>query len=162
MAAGCLGSRGATVIALERITLGHDRSSSHGDTRAIRCAFGSVEYVRLLIQAFPLWRQLEAETRIHLLTMTRGLVIGAPQGELMSGVLESARLNGLEHCLLDKGDVERRYPSHRLAYGEVGGIEEQAGYRRPERAVAGATARPPRLGARINPKSGAKSEPAQS
>lgn len=152
-----LASRGAKVIGFERFKIGHDRGSSHGGTRAIRTAFGSLEYVRLLTQAFPLWRQLEAETRIQLLTLTRGLVIGALQGELVSGVLESARLNGLEHCLLDKVDMERLYPSHRLANGEVGVIEEQAGYLRPERAVGAATARAEELGARIMPMTMVKS-----
>src|SRR5258708_14313968 len=94
MSAWRLASRGAKVIGLERFKLGHDRGSSHGDTRAIRTAFGSLEYARLLIPAFPLWRQLEAEPRVHLLSMTRALLIVATQGASVRSVLVSTHSHG--------------------------------------------------------------------
>src|SRR6266851_5136337 len=68
-----LAARGARVIGFERFRPGHDRGSSHGDTRIFRTAyFESPEYVPLLQRAHRLWRQLEKETGAELLTMTGG------------------------------------------------------------------------------------------
>src|SRR6266566_1818504 len=81
-------AQGARVIGFERHRPGHDRGSSHGDTRIFRTAyFESPEYVPLLQRAYVLWRQLEKESGAELLTITGGLAIGPPDGELVPGVL---------------------------------------------------------------------------
>ncbi|HEX7265131.1 MAG TPA: N-methyl-L-tryptophan oxidase, partial [Candidatus Dormibacteraeota bacterium] len=145
-----LASRGATVIGIDRFAPGHDRGSSHGDTRIFRTAyFESPEYVPLLQRARVLWRQLEKETGADLLTLTGGLAIGPPDGELVSGVLSSARQNALSHRVLDASDMKRLYPQHLLAGDEVAVFEEDAGFLRPEASVAAATARARALGARV-------------
>jgi sarcosine oxidase len=145
-----LAARGARVIGFERFRPGHDRGSSHGDTRIFRTAyFESPEYVPLLQRAHELWRQLEKESGAELLTLTGGLAIGPADGELVAGVLESARENRLPHRLLDAGEMNRLHPQHRLEAGDVGVLDEQAGFLRPERSVAAAAARAEALGARL-------------
>src|SRR5712692_5800549 len=114
-----LAARGARVIGFERFRPGHDRGSSHGDTRIFRTAyFESPEYVPLLQRAYGLWRQLETETGADLLTSTGGLAIGPPDGALVSGVLASARENGLAYRLLDVEEMKSLYTQHRLESGE--------------------------------------------
>jgi len=150
MSAWRLAARGARVIGFERFRPGHDRGSSHGDTRIFRTAyFESPEYVPLLQRANGLWRQLEDESGAELLTITGGLAIGPPDGELVTGVLASARQNDLPHRLLDVAEMKRRYPQHRLERGEISVREDEAGYLRPERSVAAAAARAEALGARL-------------
>jgi sarcosine oxidase len=145
-----LASRGARVIGFERFRPGHDRGSSHGDTRIFRTAyFESPEYVPLLQRAHQLWRQVEQETGAELLTMTGGLAIGPADGELVSGVLRSARENQLPHRLFDPSEMNRLHPQHRLEPGDVAVRDEEAGFLRPERAVAAAAARAEALGARL-------------
>jgi sarcosine oxidase len=145
-----LAARGAKVIGFERFRVGHDRGSSHGDTRIFRTAyFESPEYVPLLQRAQVLWRQLEAESGAELLTLTGGLAIGPPDGELVTGVLASARQNELPHRLLDASEMKRLYPQHRLGRDVVAVREEEAGYLRPERSVAAAAARAEALGAAL-------------
>jgi sarcosine oxidase len=145
-----LAARGASVIGFERLRPGHDRGSSHGDTRIFRTAyFESPEYVPLLQRAYPLWRQLEEESGTQLLTMTGALAIGPQDGELLAGVLTSARQNQLPHRLLDPSEMSRLYPQHRLAAGDLVVLDEQAGFLRPERSVAAAAARAVALGARL-------------
>jgi len=145
-----LAARGARVIGFERFRPGHDRGSSHGDTRIFRTAyFESPEYVPLLQRAHRLWRQLEKETGAELLTMTGGLAIGPADGELVAGVLASARENELPHRLLDPSEVNRLYPQHRLEPGDVAVRDDEAGFLRPERSVAAAAARAEALGARL-------------
>ncbi len=150
MSAWRLAARGAKVIGFERFRPGHDRGSSHGDTRIFRTAyFESPDYVPLLQRAYRLWRQLETESDAELLTITGGLAIGPPHGELVAGVLASARENDLAYRLLDVDEMTSLYPQHRLEGGEVGVREEDAGYLRPERSVAAAAARAEALGARL-------------
>ena len=145
-----LAARGAGVIGFERFRPGHDRGSSHGDTRIFRTAyFESPEYVPLLQRAYPLWRQLEEESGAQLLTMTGALAIGPPDGELVAGVLTSARENQLPYRLLDQSEMNRRYPQHRLAARDMAVLDEQAGFLRPERSVAAAAARAEALGGRL-------------
>jgi sarcosine oxidase len=145
-----LAAHGAGVIAFERFRPGHDRGSSHGDTRIFRTAyFESPEYVPLLQRAGKLWRQLENESGATLLTMTGGLAIGSPDSELVTGVLASARQNDLPYQLLDATDMKRFYPQHRLEAGEVAVREDEAGFLRPERSVAAAAMCAEALGARV-------------
>ena len=145
-----LAARGARVIGFERFRPGHDRGSSHGDTRIFRTAyFEGPEYVPLLQRANGLWRQLEEESGSELLTLTGGLAIGRPDGELVTGVLASARLNNLRHRLLGTVEMDRLHPQHKLAAGEVAVREEEAGFLRPERSIAAAAARAEALGARL-------------
>jgi len=145
-----LAARGARVIAFERFRPGHDRGSSHGDTRIFRTAyFESPEYVPLLQRARQLWRELEAETGTELLTMTGGLAIGRRDSGLVIRVLASAAQHDLPHRVLDAAQVESLYPQHRLRDGEVAVREDDAGFLRPERSVAAAAARAEALGARV-------------
>ena len=145
-----LAARGARVIAFERFRPGHDRGSSHGDTRIFRTAyFESPDYVPLLKRAGQLWRELETETGTELLTMTGGLAIGDPESELVTGVLASAVQHDLPHRVLSAAQMESLYAQHRLEAGEVAVREDEAGFLRPERAVAAAAARAEALGARV-------------
>jgi sarcosine oxidase len=145
-----LAARDAMVIGIDRFTPGHDRGSSHGETRIFRTAyFENPAYVPLLQRASLLWRQLEKETGADLLTLTGGLAVGPADGELVSGVLASARQNDLPHRVLDPAGMSRLYPQHLLSTGEVAVLEEDAGFLRPERSVAAATARAQALGARV-------------
>src|SRR2546428_11944454 len=87
-----LAARGARVIGFERFRPGHDRGSSHGDTRIFRTAyFESPEYVPLLQRAHRLWRQLEKGSGAELLTMAGGLALGLPGEDLATGVVARAR-----------------------------------------------------------------------
>src|SRR2546428_11783824 len=87
-----LAARGARVIGFERFRPGHDRGSSHGDTRIFRTAyFESPEYVPLLQRAHRLWRQLEKESGAELLTMAGGVALRRAEGDLVAGGRARAR-----------------------------------------------------------------------
>jgi sarcosine oxidase len=148
MALWRLARRGIDVLGLEQFAPGHDRGSGHGDSRMTRTAyFEGPEYVPLVQAARPLWRELEAEAGVELLTMTGGLMIGHPDGDLVSGALRSARVHGLGTELLGPDEAIRF--GHRLAPDEVALWEEGAGVLRPERAIRAAAERAAALGARL-------------
>src|SRR3954466_5624689 len=54
-----LAGRGVRALGIDRFPPGHDRGSSHGDTRIIRLAyFEHPNYVPLLRRAYHLWGEL--------------------------------------------------------------------------------------------------------
>src|SRR6266540_7191289 len=80
-----LAQRGARALGLDRFPPGHDRGSSHGDTRIIRMAyFEHPDYVPLLRRAYELWAELEAEAHRRLFHPTGGMFIGPPDGPLVA------------------------------------------------------------------------------
>src|SRR5438105_4298005 len=82
-----------------------DRLGSwHGESRVIRMAYYEhPDYVPLLRRAYELWAEVEHESGERLLTITGGLMIGAPDSELVVGSLSSARQHGLDHEMLTAG-----------------------------------------------------------
>jgi sarcosine oxidase len=131
-------ARGAKAIGIEAHFPAHALSSSHGDSRLIRLGyFEDPSYVPLLKCAYENWRSLEARLRAEILTVTGVLQIGAPESKIVSGTRASCEMHGLPHELLDKGAMKRRFPAFELEDGEVGLLDPQGGYVRPEAAIMG-------------------------
>jgi len=124
-----LAARGARVLGLDRYPIGHDRGSSHGETRVIRQAyFEHPDYVPLLKRAYDLWDALEAETGEALFFRTGVLQAGPPDGEVVRGVRASALAHGLEIDELGASELKRSYPAFRFPEGAVAVLERNAGY----------------------------------
>src|SRR5215470_13176648 len=121
-AAACeLAARGRRVLALEQFPLVHDQGSSHGHTRIIRRAYYEhPAYVPLVRRAYERWYDLEQRTGRHLLTECDCLTVGPPGGELVEGVLRSAREHGLSVEGLTAAEAVRRFPAFRLDDGLAG------------------------------------------
>ena len=150
MALWRLARRGASVVGFDRFEPPHAFGSSHGESRIIRTAYyEGPGYVPLVREAFGLWRELEGESGVSILTMTGALMIGSPSSDVVAGALASAREHGLEHEVLDAAEVHRRFPRQRLLDDEVAVHEAAAGFVRPEAAIAAALGRAAALGARI-------------
>jgi sarcosine oxidase len=132
-----LARRGQRVLGLEAFAAGHCLGSSHGESRVIRLAYHEhPNYVPLLHRAYALWAALESESGEDLLTITGGLMIGAPESDLVSGALASARQHGLEYALYDADEIRGRYPALQPAAGEIALWEPRTGFLRPERCIA--------------------------
>ncbi len=130
-----LARRGVRVIGLERFEPGHDRGSSHGESRIIRTAyFEHPSYVPLVRRAFENWRELERLSGETLLTMTGILEAGAPGSGIVDGSLEACREHQLPHEVLDSADIRRRFPAFELPPGFTGTWQQDAGFLRPESA----------------------------
>jgi sarcosine oxidase len=135
-AAAHLASRGRRVLGLEQFQAAHDRGSSHGSSRVIRLAyFEHPAYVPLLRRAYQLWRRLETDTGRRLLQITGGLMIGAPDCEVVAGSLRSAQEHGLAHEMLDAASIRRRFPPFTPESDTVAFYESEAGCLFPEEAI---------------------------
>src|SRR5687768_16284200 len=132
-----LARRGAKVLGLDRFELPHTMGSSHGETRVIREAyFEHPSYVPLVQRAYELWAELEEEAGEELYLKTDGVMIGAPESEVFSGAVQSAREHGLAHEILDAEEIRKRFPGLNPAEGMMGVLEPRAGILYPERCVA--------------------------
>src|SRR3977135_3566069 len=81
-----LSRRGVRVLGLERFVPGHERGSSHGETRIIRLGyFEHPSYVPLVQRAYAKWREIEAAFGRQLLHVTGIVEIGPPGGMLVAG-----------------------------------------------------------------------------
>jgi sarcosine oxidase len=131
-----LARRGKRVIAVERFEPGHDRGSSHGESRIIRLAyFEHPSYVPLLRRAYENWRALERDTGARLLTITGILEAGHPDSSVVRGSLEASRLHDLPHEVLDGAAISRRFPAFRVPAHWHGVFQPDGGFLRPELAI---------------------------
>ena len=131
-----LAKRGLRVVGFEQFAPGHDRGSSHGETRIIRLGyFEHPSYVPLVRAAIPLWRALERESGQALLHVTGLLERGAPDGTLVAGTLRAAQAHGLAHEVLDAASVSRRFPAFRLPPHFVGVFQPEGGILAAELAI---------------------------
>ncbi len=145
-----LAGRGKRVLGLERHAPVHDRGSSHGQSRIIRQAyFEDPSYVPLLLRAYELWERLAAETGEELMTLNGGLMIGPPDGALVSGSVASAEEHGLPYEILTAPELKRRYPIFEPGPNVVALYEERAGFVRPEAGVKAHLDRAASLGAEL-------------
>lgn len=128
-----LARRGVKVVGFEQFAPLHDRGSSHGDSRIIReTYFEHPLYVPLVQRAHELWRDLEAASGESLLTVNGGLMIGPPDGTVVTGTLRSAREHSLPHEILSAIEVKSRFPAFDLRANAVAVLDPRAGYLDPE------------------------------
>jgi sarcosine oxidase len=145
-----LASRGVRVLGLDRFPPGHDRGSSHGQTRIIRQAyFEHSDYVPLLRRAYELWADLEQRRGQSLFYDVGLLEIGPPDGVVIKGVLESARLHNLEVDRLSPADVASRFPGFHIPDGCEAVFERRAGYLLVEQCVLAHLDEAQKLGAEL-------------
>jgi sarcosine oxidase len=136
-AAWQLARRGRRVLAFDRARPPHALGSTHGRTRIIREAyFEHPSYVPFVRRAYELWAETEQEAGERLFVQTGGLMIGRPDGEIVSGSLASARAHDVEHELLSAADVRRRFPVLEPQSDMVAVFEPRAGILFPETIVA--------------------------
>ena len=123
-----LAGRGLRVLGIDRFPPAHDRGSSHGSTRIIRQAyFEHPDYVPLLFTAYELWRQLEQEWGRRLFWQTGLLQVGPIDGEVLPGVLASARQHTLPVEPLTAEEAMTRFPGFRIPKQLAAVFEPQAG-----------------------------------
>ena len=124
-----LARRGQRVLGLEQHRAGHDRGSSHGESRIIRqCYFEHPDYVPLLLRAYDGWHRLERNVARQLYRPVGLLISGPPEGEAVSGARLAANQHGLTLEELSLAEAARRYPIFRLPPDHAAVFEPNAGY----------------------------------
>jgi sarcosine oxidase len=128
--------RGKRVLGIDRFEPPHTMGSTHGKSRIIREAyFEDPGYVPLVARAFEKWGEIESLSGRRIFERTGGLMLGPPDGRLVSGALASAKEHRLQHEVLDARQVMERVPGLRGMADMIGVFEPRAGVLQPEVAV---------------------------
>ena len=128
--------RGLRVLGLDRFGAAHDRGSSHGQSRMIRQAyFEHPDYVPLLKSAYRLWVELEQTAGEQLYFQTGLVQCGPADGNVLAGVLKSARTHDLTVDELTADEIEARWPGFHVPEDMAGVYEAESGYLRVEACV---------------------------
>lgn len=145
-----LSRRGAAVLGLDRFPPGHDRGSSHGQTRIIRQAyFEHADYVPLLRRAYELWAELEQLTGQRLFQQVGLLQVGPANGVVLPGVLSAARQHGLTVDTLSADESNRRFPGFHVPDDLQAVYEPRAGLLHVEACVRAHAAAAVQAGAEL-------------
>jgi sarcosine oxidase len=128
--------RGKRVLGIDRFEPPHTMGSTHGKSRIIREAyFEDPGYVPLVARAFEKWGEIESLSGRRIFERTGGLMLGPPDGRLVSGALASAKAHRLQHEVLDAQEVMKRVPALRAMADMIGVVEPRAGVLQPEVAI---------------------------
>lgn len=131
-----LAGRGHRVLGFDHFTPPHNHGSSHGQSRIIRQSYWEdPRYVPLLMRAYELWKELEADSGQSLMRIVGGLMIGRPGGDLVTRSALSAELFQLPHELLSATELRRLYPAFQVEDDWVALWEANAGYLQPEACI---------------------------
>ena len=131
-----LALRGQAVLGIDQFTPPHSFGSSHGKSRIIReTYFENPLYVPLVKRAYNGWAELQARSGKRVLTRTGGLMIGAPDGAIVSGARASAVEHRLPYEELSASEVRDRFPALRPPDDAVAIWEPRAGVLDPEAAI---------------------------
>ena len=137
-----LAKRGARVLGLDRYQPPHAFGSTHGDTRITRVAVGEgLAYVPLVRRSHEIWREVEQQARVDILTQCGGVMMAPPQAAMhgsqsfLEHTVAAAQAYDVEHETLSTAELTARFPQFALAGDEQGYLEPGAGFVRPEVAV---------------------------
>jgi sarcosine oxidase len=145
-----LAARGAAVIGIDRYAPPHPWGSTHGDTRLTRLAIGEGrEYVPLARRSHELWREIEADGGAELLTQPGVVIMAHPSSRFLAETRAAAREYGIGHRELTNAELREGFPMFAVDEHTVGYHEAEAGYVRPEPAVAAQLALAGRDGAQL-------------
>lgn len=131
-----LARRGLKVLGVDRFGAAHDRGSSHGETRIIRKAyFEHPDYVPLLLRAYDLWGELEAESQRQLFWQCGLMLAGLPNSEAIAGARLSAKQHSLSIENLSADAASQRWPGFRVPDEFDVVFEPEAGFLKVEDCV---------------------------
>jgi sarcosine oxidase len=137
-----LARAGVQTFGFEQFSQGHNRGSSHGNSRIIRYTYPDPLYTHLMAQAYPLWNALEQEyigafggEPGDLFVRCGGLYFGPETHPEMQAVAQTLRQVGLPHETLTAKEGAKRFPALRLHEGEVTHYQPESGFLRASACV---------------------------
>ncbi len=145
-----LARRGLSVIGIDQYVPPHPWGSTHGETRITRRAIGEGrEYAPLARRSHQLWREIEGETGKQLLTESGIVILAHPSSRFLNETRASAREQRIEYRDLTRAELRARFPMFAADEQTEGYYEPEAGFLRPEAAVATQLELARRRGARL-------------
>lgn len=132
------------VLGIDRYNPPHSLGSSHGDTRITRKAICEGEqYIPLALRSYEIWDEISKITRQKLIEITSGLILANKGGNalshgssrLLEDSIEFAKTHNINHQVLNSKQIQAQFPQFQLDGSEMGYLELQAGFLRPELCI---------------------------
>lgn len=133
-AARTLARRGHAVTVYEQFEEGHARGSSHGASRIVRRAYADPFYTAVMLEAYPLWAELERDTRTSLVDEVGLLYVGKRDAESMRSLVSGLTELGVSHRVHEAATQVPGAPA--IFTDEIGVLTPGAGYVRADLALA--------------------------
>ncbi len=127
-AARMLAKRKHQVTLFDRFPLFHDQGSSHGASRIVRRAYADPFYTACMMEAYPLWAELESAADEQLIHEVGLLVFGDKDSERMDSMVSGLEDCQVPHRVLDRSGVQAIFPALQLREREVGVFTPEAGW----------------------------------
>ena len=134
-AAYYLAASGQKVLLLEQFELNHQKGSSYGFSRVIRCTYDNPIYIKLMRAAYPLWFALEKEVGEQLYVRTGGLDFGFPSQETFQTLKQSMDEANLDYEYLEVDEIRQRFPQFCLPDGMAALFQAETGLLKASRCV---------------------------
>lgn len=154
-----LAKRGVDVAGIDQYAPPHRLGSSHGESRITRiaCAEGA-HFTPFARRSHEIWREVEAELGVSLLTQNGMLMIAAPgqhreahgTTNFLTATLDAAKAWGVPHETLDAAQVRQRFPAFAVRDDDQGYHDRVSGFVRPEACVEAQLTLARRLGATLH------------
>jgi len=130
-----LAEEGHTATGYEQFSPGHEKGSSHGESRIIRFTYPDPYYTALMTYAYPLWNQLEAQSGEELFVRCGILFFGETNHPELNQIEDALNLHQVSFEILDADSACSRFPAFRLQPGETALFQRDAGFLRATRCV---------------------------
>lgn len=133
-----------SILGIDRFEPPHTLGSSHGESRITRLAVGEGEdYVALAKRSHQLWREMEAEAGVDIMSTTAGILLDSGTQPWSKHGSEGfwdrtesfAKRQNVGHQVLDHEELKARFPAFQLGSSGKVYLEHDAGFLRPERAI---------------------------
>jgi sarcosine oxidase len=154
-----LAKRGAAVLGIDQLDPPHPYGSSSGETRITRIACGEgPEYAPFAVQSHAIWREIEAELGVELLTQN-GLLVISGKGPRAAGhdnpafletTMQAAGLAGVPYRTMTGAEVKAEFPAFNVQDDDVAYHDGVGGFVRPEACIGAQLSLARRNGAAIH------------
>jgi sarcosine oxidase len=119
---------GLRVILLDAYGAGNSRSSSGGESRIIRAAYGEDDfYSRWAVRSLPQWKELAARCAQEIFHETGVLTFSDGSTDVVAQSGRSLERLGIVHERLGAAELAKRFPQIGLKGNEVGILEPHSG-----------------------------------
>ena len=118
-----LSKRGHDVTGFEQFEFGHELGSSHGASRIVRKAYPDPMYTEILLEAYPMWHELQSEAGERMVYECGLTYFGSEDDPEIADQIKALSSLGVPFELRGPGETE-----FNLVSGEVGVFTPEAGW----------------------------------
>ncbi|XP_072041917.1 peroxisomal sarcosine oxidase-like [Amphiura filiformis] len=122
-----LAKNGYSTLLLEQFPLPHNRGSSHGQTRITRYSYGQKHFSDMMLEAYPMWKQLEEEANTTLYSKTGVFQLEEPPYEDYNNHLKCLKSINKPYRLYSGKEINQEFPGVRFEDHYKGMLELDGG-----------------------------------